>query len=609
MSARRFLAGVVAAAAASSLALVASPATADPNPVFTPVEADVVGVGSDTTQFSMNYLADGQGATPGWNDSHATGRLVSFDALHGDMSPTVVLQSGHPAVPRPNGSTDGKKLLWGAGNNADADYARSSSPLSADEANAGLQLFPFAVDGMKMAVKATGSNAPAEISGAQVLAIYKGEITNWSQIGGTAGVIAPYIPQSGSGTRAVFDAQLKALNGGTAPALGGAVTPTQEHDDTDIKANANAVAPFSTGRAKALTTIKLTGGWTFTRALYNVVRGADVNRADLTALFGSAGFVCSTAARPLIEASGFEQLAKPANGGVCGEATQTATTNFTTNVQLATTTTLSGSSLKAGNAHLVATVASDSITPEGTVQFLEGATVKATAAIIQGKATADVNGLTAGNHAFTATYVPEGSFDPSSSASKTVLVKKASTTTVTFSPAAPTFGKPAKVLISVTASGTTPTGSVSIKVDSTTKTVALSSGKASLTLSSTLKAGSHTVAVKYNGSTSVASSTSTKTLKIAKAKPVLSESFPSTVLKGKLAKGTVKVAISGSTVKPTGKVVIKRGTTVLKTVTLVNGQATVTLPKLPRGTITLTLNYSGSTNVLAGKKSFTIIQK
>ncbi|WP_109509002.1 Ig-like domain repeat protein [Nocardioides speluncae] len=608
MSARRFLAGVVAAAAASSLALVASPATADPS--FTPVEADVVGVGSDTTQFVMNFLADGTGPTQGWNDTHATGRLASFDAIGG--SATVVLKEGSAPITRPNGSTAGKNLLHGAGNNADVDYARSSSALSAAEVSAGLQAFPFAVDGMRMAVKATGSNAPAAITSAQLLGIYKGEITNWSEIGGTAGVIKPYVPQTGSGTRAFFLAQLKALNGGTDPVLAPHVGETQEHSDADIKDNPNAVAPYSTGRAKTTPTIKLLADWSAARALYNVVRGADVNRADLTAVFGSAGFVCSTGARPLIEAAGFDQLATPANGGVCGEPTQVATTNFTTNAQLATTTALAGSSLKAGNARLVATVATDSVIPEGTVQFLEGAVVKATGAVVQGKATVDVNGLTAGNHTFTAKYLPEAgsNFDPSTSAAKTVLVKKASTTTVSFSPSAPAYGKAAKVLVSVTASGSTPTGSVSIKVGTAAaKTVTLVSGKASLTLSSSLKAGSHTVSVKYNGSTSIASSTSTKTLKIAKAKPALTESFPSTVLAGKLAKGTVKVAISGSTVKPTGKVVIKRGTTVLKTITLVSGQATVTLPKLPKGTITLTLNYSGSSNVLAGKKSFTIIQK
>lgn len=608
MSARRFLAGVVAAAAASSLALVASPATADPS--FTPVEADIVGVGSDTSQFVLNFLADGTGPTQGWNDTHATGRLASFDAIGG--SATVTLKSGSAPITRPNGSTAGKNLLHGAGNNPDVDFARSSSALSAAEVSAGLQAFPFAVDGMRMAVKTTGSNAPAAITGAQMLAIYKGEVTNWSQIGGTAGVIKPYVPQTGSGTRAFFLAQLKALNGGADAVLAPHVGETQEHSDVDIKDDVNAVAPYSTGRAKTTPTIKLLADWSAARALYNVVRGADVNRADLTAVFGSAGFVCSTGARPLIEAAGFDQLATPTNGGVCGEATQTATTNFTTNAQLATATALAGSSTKAGNAHLVATVTTTSVIPEGTVQFLEGAVVKATGAVIQGKATVDVNSLTAGNHTFTAKYVPEAgsNFDPSTSAATTVLVKKASTTTVSFSPSAPSYGKAAKVLVSVTASGSTPTGSVSIKVGSAaSRTVTLSSGKASLALSAALAAGSRSVVVKYNGSTSVATSTATRTLKIAKAKASISESFPSSVLRGRRAKGTVKVAISGSTVKPTGTVTVKRGSKVLGRGTLRNGAVTITLGALSRGRQTLTISYGGSTNVSAGSKTFIITQR
>ncbi|NHA00348.1 hypothetical protein G5V59_10145 [Nocardioides sp. W3-2-3] len=61
---------------------------------------------------------------------------------------------------------------------------------------------------LSMAVsKNVVSNAPATLTPAQIVGIYKGEITNWSQVGGTAGVIAPKIPQGGSGTRSFFVAQ------------------------------------------------------------------------------------------------------------------------------------------------------------------------------------------------------------------------------------------------------------------------------------------------------------------------------------------------------------------------------------------------------------------
>ncbi|NHA00346.1 hypothetical protein G5V59_10135 [Nocardioides sp. W3-2-3] len=162
---------------------------------------------------------------------------------------------------------------------------------------------------LSMAVsKNVVSNAPATLTPAQIVGIYKGEITNWSQVGGTAGVIAPKIPQGGSGTRSFFVAQLKAMNGGVDVTLAASVAEVQEHDDTAIKSDPNAVAPFSVGRASLLgDTLRIEGGWTAQRALYNVVRGADVANDKVQAVFGSTGFFCSDAARAPIEAAGFKQ--------------------------------------------------------------------------------------------------------------------------------------------------------------------------------------------------------------------------------------------------------------------------------------------------------------
>lgn len=330
---RTKVSGVVTALLAGLIvAASVSPAAAD----FTPQVKDIVGTGSDTSQFAMNTLADGVRSggsfTPGYNIG-ASARMVSFDAitLAGVTNDPIVLKVGTPSILRPNGSTAGKALLFGATNNVNANFARSSSSLSATEAAAGLQLYPFATDGLKLAVKATGSNAPAAITPAQMVQIYNGTVSNWSQIGGTDGVIKPLIPQPGSGSRAFFVAQLKAANGGTDVVLAPTVTNTQENEDVDIANNPNAVAPFSTGRALINPTIRLTGGFSATRALYNVVRNADVNKPFVAALFGPSGFVCSPGATPIIAAAGFSQLASSLDGGVCGEKTQAATTNFTVN--------------------------------------------------------------------------------------------------------------------------------------------------------------------------------------------------------------------------------------------------------------------------------------
>ncbi len=316
---------VLGAALACGLATtLAIPASADP----VPQARDIVGVGSDTSEYAVTNLADGVvvGGTfrAGYNAA-ASARLVSFNATG---SSTVVLKAGTAAITRPNGSGAGKNALYSP-SNPNVNFARSSSTLTSSEISAGLRQVPFAVDGLKLAT-ATTSNAPATITPAQMVQIYSGAVTNWNQLGGQNGTIVPLIPQVNSGTRAFFLAQLQAANGGAAVTLAGSVTEVQEHDAAPIAASPNAVAPFSTGRFASVTGIKLEGGFTAQRALYNVVRAADLNAPWFSAIFGSDGYLCSGAAKAIIAASGFQQLAHPFDDGVCGEPTQDATSNFAT---------------------------------------------------------------------------------------------------------------------------------------------------------------------------------------------------------------------------------------------------------------------------------------
>jgi ABC-type phosphate transport system substrate-binding protein len=407
-----------------SLAVAVPAHAADPDdPSFTPVAADLIGVGSDTSQHAVHVLAEGTGSWAAQTPTPAF-RIASFAATGGG---TIALPSG--SITRPNGSSAGKAMLYGGSNNPDIDFARSSSAQSATETSNGLQSFPFALDTLAMAVSNTvSSNAPASLTPAQIVDIYKGNITDWSAVGGTAGTIAPKIPQAGSGTRAFFTAQLQAMNGGVAVTLAGSVAEVQEHDDSTIKGDPNAIAPFSVGRAKLLgTTLRIEAGWKADRALYNVVRGADLGRADIQAVFGSDGFFCSTGARSLIEAAGFQQFAKPARGGVCGAATQAATTNFTLNQAVATTTTLKGTSDKANAATLVAQV-TGATAPTGTVSFYNGTTLLASGVpLVSGQATRLVSGLTPGTHPYRAVFVPSAGspFDPSE-ATGDVFVKTSS---------------------------------------------------------------------------------------------------------------------------------------------------------------------------------------
>ena len=160
------------------------------------------------------------------------------------------------------------------------------------------------------------------------------------------------------------------MNGGVDVTLAGSVAEVQEHDDSAIKGDPNAIAPFSKGRGQLLgTTLRYENGtFIFQRAVYNVVRGGTQANADVQAFFGPNGFLCSNAARDLIKAGGLEQMATSAAGGVCGEVTQQAVTNYTTNQSVATTTDLTFASTKAGEATLTAAVTAAN-SPSGTVTF------------------------------------------------------------------------------------------------------------------------------------------------------------------------------------------------------------------------------------------------
>lgn len=492
-----------AALAGSALALVGAPAHAatDANdPSFTPVAADLIGVGSDTTQIALHRAAEAYStATSGFN-------VASFAATGGGQ---ITLPSG--AINRPNGSGAGKALLYGSGNNTDVDFARSSSTLNDAEKAASLQQIPFALDTMVMAVSnSTASHAPATLTPAQVVSIYKGDVTNWSQVGGTDGTIQPYRPQDGSGTLSFFKANLKAANGGVDVTFAASVKTTQEQDDTDIKNNADAIVPISLGRAKLLgSTLRFEGqtagqNFVYPRAVYNVVRGGVQGDADVQAFFGSSGYLCSDAAKADIEAGGLEQLATPAAGGVCGSPTQNAVTNFATNVAVDTTTTLKVTSSAAGKATLVATVTSSN-SPSGSVTFYENdAPVASAVPLSSGQARVTIT-ATPGAHTYVATFTPDSvaTFRGSSDeASGTVLAAAKLTTSV---PTKVKIGRTFKVAATVlnATTGKSATGTVSVRLG--TKTIAkatLRYGKVSITMPKIKKTATYTIV--YSGSSTVA---------------------------------------------------------------------------------------------------------
>jgi ABC-type phosphate transport system substrate-binding protein len=318
MSRSKSLLGLTAAVSAAVTLVTAGAAHAD----LAPTSGDAVGVGSDTVQNIANFLADGDSAgDTGYNSTGPKNRMVSFDAtpdandragyLNGSteaapvaLTPTIVLRQGLHPVQRPNGSGAGVAALI-ADSAHNIDFVRMSRlPKVAEQTSATnaagvgpLRVIKISTDNLKLAT-ATTTNAPDNLTAAQIVDIYKCNTTNWSTVGGTAGTIAPEIPQSGSGTGDSFRADLTALNGGTAVTLGSCVVTVEENDPASLRGNPNAVAPFSEGRKNlydsgyfndptvkyGVTPVPLTSGikfiatatYTDSRGLYIVFRNADV---------------------------------------------------------------------------------------------------------------------------------------------------------------------------------------------------------------------------------------------------------------------------------------------------------------------------------------------
>lgn len=441
MSVRRLLAGVAATSLAATALAFAAPAQADP--AFVPDADDIVGVGSDTSMNALNFLAGGNAGVAGYNATNPAQRLASFDARIFNASGaqtnsvSVTLRAGSAEIIRPNGSGGGKGLLYGQANNPDVSFARSSSPNNTNETNANLQAFPFAKDTLAVAT-ATTSNAPATLTPAQIVAIFEGSVTNWSEVGGTSGVIKPLVPQTSSGTGDFFKKELDKIKGSPLT-YGPSVTFVQEHDDAPIKSDPNAIAPFSVGRAGLLGTLRIEQGWSAARALYNVVRPGDAASSWAQGLFGPNGFVCTPAATSLILDAGFEQLLPVSQGGKCGVATNTATpTSDLLTAKVSTTTTVTGTSASAGALSLTATVGGGgTLKPQGVVAFSVDGATRGQGVVTGGKATLNLAGLAAGPHKVKAVFTPTGAaFNGSTSTEVDVSVKAADTT-----PSAPTQAK------------------------------------------------------------------------------------------------------------------------------------------------------------------------
>lgn len=97
------------------------------------------------------------------------------------------------------GSSQGIK----AANDGVADIGTSSRELKEEEKSWGLTEHIIAKDGIAVIVNPT--NPVQELTKDQIAKIFKGEITNWSELGGTDNEIIVISREAGSGTRGAFE--------------------------------------------------------------------------------------------------------------------------------------------------------------------------------------------------------------------------------------------------------------------------------------------------------------------------------------------------------------------------------------------------------------------
>ena len=150
--------------------------------------------------------------------------------------------------------------------------------------------------------------------------------------------------------------------------------------------------------------------------------------------------------------------------------------------------------------------------PTGTVTFRDGATVLATATLVNGSASISISTLAVGTHPLTAAYGGNATFAASTSAVVNQVVNApaaaATSTSLTSTPNPSTTGQAVTLSATVTSAAGVPTGTVTFRDGATAlATVTLVNGSASFSTTA-LAVGSHPLTAAYNGNATFAASTS-----------------------------------------------------------------------------------------------------
>jgi ABC-type phosphate transport system substrate-binding protein len=248
---------VAATALVAGMATTASAAPKDPPAGVTPQSFDIVGVGSNTTQYVLDQISvDYNKTVKVHNANHPW--FFSWDAVKPGTASTsvtkIVPKAGCTTIVRPNGSTAGLKALDanqfdGKTGHYCLDFGRSSggrNPIAPKPGKNGVLYVAFAKDAITWSTRAAnhgGSNAPASLTKAQLVSIFTCKTTNWKQVGGKSGAIKVYLPQAGSGTLATWEKFMGITT------VGSCVSQAPEENEGTFAGfnNPNAIAIYSIG--------------------------------------------------------------------------------------------------------------------------------------------------------------------------------------------------------------------------------------------------------------------------------------------------------------------------------------------------------------------------
>jgi hypothetical protein len=237
-----------------------------------PCENDAVGVGSDTiTPLTDQLATDYNNTLPAATTcsktiSTSTTFEESWDAVNpisGAIGDSIPEKTDCANIARPNGSSAGINQLGTFTKSTSGplctNFARSSRPRgSADPpfAPGGSAFAALAGDAVSWSTQST-TNAPASLTVAQLNEIYTCTVpaangfnaNTWGALGGTGNnTIAPFLPQSGSGTLSFFEAAIGVTTPGPCVSNGNPPNTLEENEGVDpVLQTPNAIFPYSVG--------------------------------------------------------------------------------------------------------------------------------------------------------------------------------------------------------------------------------------------------------------------------------------------------------------------------------------------------------------------------